>query len=199
MALPPRVEYPVACYLLSRRKHPEWLAVSRLLGGHDCKDDTRGRHGYGSFLEEAALAERGHEARERPEYRAIRRGWCFGGEVFRDRLIELAGEAMRGKGRTSFEPAPVREVSQAAARKLIERALGILKLPEADLPHLKKTDERKMLIAWLLKTRTTVSNQWISKQLSMGHHANASNAARFVARNPERRLATQRKQIESLF
>lgn len=42
---------------------------------------------------------------------------------------------------------------------MVARCLAELDLSLSDLPKLRKTDERKQLIAWLLKKRTTVSNQ----------------------------------------
>lgn len=185
-------------YGLPKRKRPEWLVVSRLLGEHDWRDDVRGRREYAEFLEECVLTERREEGRERPEYQAIRRGWFLGGEEFREKLIEMAGEVIKGKRRTSFEPTPVREVSQDAAKRLIARCLKELKLPESDLPGLKKTDERKMLIAWILTKQTTVGNEWISAQLVMGHYTNASNAVRVIGLARHRRLLAQRKRLESV-
>jgi hypothetical protein len=40
------------------------------------------------------------------------------------------------------------------------------------------TDLRKGALAWLVKTNTTVSNDWICKRLCMGHRTNVPNAKR---------------------
>ncbi|HVR35896.1 MAG TPA: transposase, partial [Methylomirabilota bacterium] len=81
-----RVEDPLRAYawssfaesLKAPGRRPEWLRVDRLLGEHGSrKDSAAGRAQFESRMEERRRAE------DVGAYRTIRRGWCFGDEIFR--------------------------------------------------------------------------------------------------------------------
>ena len=74
-------------YLKAPGKRPDWLKVNRLLGEHRiAKDSAVGRAQLEVQMEQRRAAE------DRQAYRAIRRGWCFGEEVFRKELLEQMAE-----------------------------------------------------------------------------------------------------------
>ena len=55
------------------------------------------------------------------------------------------------------------------------RMLG-LPLDKAELAGLRKSDVRKVQLAILLRTHTTVSNGWIAQKLAMGHPGSVSRS-----------------------
>lgn len=55
------------------------------------------------------------------------------------------------------------------------RMLG-LPLQQAELANLRKSDVRKVQLAILLRTHTTVSNGWIAQKLTMGHPGSVSRS-----------------------
>ena len=65
----------------SAGQRPEWLRVERVLGeGGVRKDNGAGRRQFKAGME----ARREQEMREEtPEWKPLRRGWCWGPEEFR--------------------------------------------------------------------------------------------------------------------
>ena len=55
---------------------------------------------------------------------------------------------------------------------------GHLRQLDTPLTVLRKGDARKKVIAWLVRRKTAVKNEWISSRLYMG---NVSNLSRYVA------------------
>ena len=72
-------------YLKPPEQRPRWLRVDRLLGElHIPKDSVAGREELENHLEARRAQEDGVELKK------IRRGWCLGGETFRQELLEQA-------------------------------------------------------------------------------------------------------------
>ena len=68
------------------------------------------------------------------------------------------------------------------------KAIG---LNTKELQATRKSDPRKQVIAWLVRTQTTVTNRWVSNELNMGHEMNVSKAVRLVEEG-ERKKALAR-------
>ena len=82
-------------YLKPPEQRPRWLRVDRLLGElHIPKDSLAGREELENYLEVRRAQEDGGELKK------IRRGWCLGGETFRQELLEQA-RAVAGADRVS--------------------------------------------------------------------------------------------------
>lgn len=68
----------------------------------------------------------------------------------------------------------------------------------ADPFPLKNTRLEKQAVAWLLKTKTTVTGVWLAERLNMGHRVNASKAiSRFRNSNERSVRDIQRKMRQS--
>ena len=50
-----------------------------------------------------------------------------------------------------------------------------LGVDSSELPSMKKTAAEKIAIAWLIRSRTCVSQGWIAERLQMGHPVNVSS------------------------
>ena len=90
------------------------------------------------------------------EWKSLRRGWYVGGELFRDRLEELAEAALSGRKRSSYRSEGLRKHDEGAAAGLLEKAAKSLGMDMDRLRALRKNDARKQAVAWLLRTRTSV-------------------------------------------
>jgi hypothetical protein len=146
-------------YLLGAPKRPGWLRVDRLLGEYDIpKDSPAGRQ----RLEQALEARRGSEVGG--EFKAIRRGWCLGGEAFRQELLAqmsgVMGAEHYGEERT--------ETAVARAEQIIAEELGRRGWPEAELRMRRKGDPAKVALAARLRAETTLTVGWIAERLAMG-------------------------------
>jgi putative transposase len=75
-------------YLKTPGKRWPWLRVDRVLGEWGIRrDNAAGRR----ELEER-MEERKEEGKGSSFWKQLRRGWCFGGQDFRERLLEMIGE-----------------------------------------------------------------------------------------------------------
>ena len=82
-------------YLKPSEQRPRWLRVDRLLGElHIPKDSNAGREELENYLEVRRAQEDGGELKN------VRRGWCLGGETFRQELLEQA-RTVAGESRVS--------------------------------------------------------------------------------------------------
>ena len=149
--------YPL--YLQPPRRRPAWLRVDRLLGEwRISKDDARGRRRFGAEMESRRSGEAGEE------FKAVRRGWCLGGEAFRQELLEQIAE-QRGAFHYGEELA---ESAEQRARRLMDGALKKKGWTGRDLKGMRKGDLFKVRLAERLRAETTVPLAWIAEQLHMG-------------------------------
>lgn len=162
-------------------QRPEWLAVERTLGTLGLTDDLSGRGQYRRLMQKRVLE---ISESETPwsvdeQWAKIRRGWCFGGDEFRDEMVEVLDGVMAGKRRDSFVGDEARKHDMLEARRLLQEAMALVGLRAEALAALKKSDPRKMAVAWFIRRNTAVRNEWISDQLHMGR---VSKMSYFVKR-----------------
>jgi putative transposase len=152
-------------YLLAASRRPAWLRVDRLLGEHGIpKDSPAGRKELEGRLEAQRAAE------ETGEYQPIRRGWCLGGEAFREELLAKMSER-RSAEHYGTERA---ESDAAKAERIVREELKRRKWTEADLKRRAKGDAGKVRIARRLRAETVMTVAWIAERLHLGsrHYAN---------------------------
>ena len=114
------------------------------------------------------------------EWEKIRRGWVFGSAEFRREMEAAVDGAMRGRRRDSYAGEMVNRHDVHEAERLLDTGLKACGLTHDDLANLKKGDDRKKVIAWLIRRNTSVRNEWISKALVMGHSSSVSRNVRLV-------------------
>ena len=66
--------------------------------------------------------------------------------------------------------------NECEAERLLFGALCVLGITEVELLGLKNNSLEKQVIAWLLKSHTTVTGVWIADRLEMGDRSNVSRA-----------------------
>ena len=147
------------------RKRPSWLTGEWVVAGFGESDSISGRRRYREALEQRALEERKGGAIEEGMLKALRRGWCFGSDEFRERLLKLP--VVRGTPKHSGGQIQ-HSHDEKEAMRLIESGLKALKLTRQQLWTLPKGDSRKIAVAFVVKKRTVMTNGWIAGLLNMG-------------------------------
>jgi hypothetical protein len=95
---------------------------------------------------------------------AARRGWCLGGEQFRQ---ELLAQVDRQLGALHFGPERA-ESQEARAERQVQEELQRLGWKETDLAARRKGDPAKVRLAQRLRQETPMTLAWIALRLQMG-------------------------------
>jgi putative transposase len=175
------------------RKRPVCLHAEWVLEQWGEKDNARGRRGYREAMERYATSERkGGDTSDEGMLKALRRGWCFGSEEFRQRMLEMVGGEVKK---------PVREIrvahNEQEAESLIAVGLKAVGLCAEDLAKIPKGDPRKIAIATVVKQRTIVGNEWIARHLQMGAPGRVSRYCSEAGERPEvERLVRRIKNVK---
>lgn len=160
-------------WYVARSGRPDWFDADRVLGELGLEDNAGGRKLYAERMRARAVDERAE--RNAAENEGLRRGWCLGGASFRERVLGLL-EKRDGKFSKAkeIEGAVRRNHDANEARRVLVEAMSCLGLKEVELIQLKRSDSRKLAIARIIRRRTSVPNQWIVRELSLGHVSNVS-------------------------
>jgi len=164
------------CGYVQPANRPEFLVVKRVLESHGFLDDASGRSLYRNYMKRRILeilhSSDPNEADE--QWSKIRRGWAFGSDEFRIRIQKTLDKTVGGKRRDSFMGEEIRAHDETEAERLFQEGLKCCGLTEADLPGLRKGDDRKKVIAWHIRKKTSVRTGWITTRLKMGVTSNFS-------------------------
>jgi len=164
------VSYPWSSFpahVCPPRKRPAWLKSEWVLAGVGEADVARGRNAYREVMEKRAEEERDGGAIEEGMLKALRRGWCFGSEVFREAILDRLESPVRqehGNSRSGISGSH----NEREAERLIALGLKELGMDREDLQKLPKGSAQKIALASVVKQRTLVTNAWLAAQLRMG-------------------------------
>ena len=155
----------------AKGKGPDWLECDKLLRAFELAEDGRGRRAYTAWLE-ACAAQNGGKIDEEA-MKALRRGWYLGKPDFSQRLMGLLDSKRR---KNSPANGAHQSHGKAEAERLAAEALAALGISSErkDLERMRKGDQAKILVAVLLRKKTTAGNEWIAERLCMGHHGSVS-------------------------
>ncbi len=168
-------DYPwssLPAYLSLPRARPDWLEVEDVLGELGLQDKACDRRAYGKRLEERA-----REGMEPGELRRLRRGWVFGGETFRDRVLDWMEMKRLGAKRKVRREQTDADHGRRHAERLIKEMTESLGVREAELLAGRKGDWRKRAIAHRVRQETSVSLGWLGQRLQMGSEGYVSRMA----------------------
>ena len=102
----------------------------------------------------------------------LRRGWYFGSERFRERLVAKLEKLKPGSPsenrRKGYSAAQVRDHGKKEAERVIAVTAQVFGLKRSDWERLPKGDWRKGLVAGLIRERALVPNAWLAQRLRMG-------------------------------
>jgi REP element-mobilizing transposase RayT len=168
-------------------KPPEWLELDRVLRAFELARDGRGRRAYVAWLE-ARAANAGGEI-DAAATAALKRGWYLGEEKFRDRLLAMVDRAKGVKSRaTRSRGGVLRDHGERDAERLVVEGSAVLGLPadRMELEKIKKGDERKAMLAVMIRRHTGASTVWIAKRLAMGSPGSVSRVTGAVRKDPKK-------------
>jgi len=160
------------------RNRPPWLEASRVLGVHGEADTPAGRRRYCAALEKRAAQEAKGRLTASAQWEPVRSAWAIGSEEFRRRLRKQWTDA----GQNTADLIPARHDEDEASRLLQE---GLAILQPGDLQLLRKNHPVKAALATHLKGRTTVTNAWLGRHLSMGSDSQVSRLSHSATDLPE--------------
>ena len=165
--------YPA--YVGKVRKPFPWLTREKVLKTWGLSgSDNSSLLEYRQKLERVMKFDKDPQAGRRGEFEeSPKKGWFLGSDLFKAKLDNLV------KGRTekdTFRGEQRRDHGISEAERLLTIYLRSLDIQEEDLIKSKNTRLEKQAVAWVLKTKTTVTGVWIAERLQMGHRVNASKA-----------------------
>ena len=141
------------------RHRPAWLRVDRCwAAGRSPPGRAAGRRQFARLTEERRREDLARE------FKPVERGWCLGGEEFRQELLAAAA----GRIRATHYGSERREAQEAKAVRLIREEMNRLGWNAAALGERRKGDEQKVRLAARLRKETTMSLKWIAQRLEMG-------------------------------
>ena len=161
-------------YVKPPGKRRDWVAVTRGLEQLEYPDTVAGRRRHLEWLEACVdwddPGTAGDELSEGQSLQAtFRRGWYFGSESFREKLVELLRRdepRVSEKRRKGLSAAQNRDHGVTEARRIL--ALAEQEFGLTDWSSLKKGDWRKGLVAGIIRKRSLVANSWLAEELDMG-------------------------------
>jgi putative transposase len=180
------------------RKRPGWLETTTGFQVTGCADTASGRREFLKMLEQRVdwrnprLAGTTFPDHSKPHlalYSSLRRGWFFGSEDFREKLLKMLSQRpARIEKANGYHGTQLNDYAEKQARALIRAALEHFRVELTTLRRARKGDWRKGFIAALIRTHTTMKLDWIAQQLSMGTRAGVSR----LASEARERLAADR-------
>ena len=184
--------YPA--YIPKEKQGPHWLETSKTYRsfGLDPQNENTPRS-YEHHLLRKMKFEGDPDAGRRGEFEELNaKKWYVGSEAFLKRLSEQLSQAEKGD---NYRGEQRQEHTQEAAKRSLEQCLNVLDLTEEELKNLKPVDPRKQLIAWKLKTTTSVTGVWICKQIDMGHRSNLSRALKKIRETKDEDLMKLKEKV----
>ncbi len=192
-------DYQWSSYLpyLRPSKRPEWLCVDKVLSCLNVRDNIKGRGWYRRYMQSRVHEMAGLKDLTDfdPDWSKIRRGWCLGEQVFRDRLLDYLEKFRCGKKASSLAGEEIHCHNERQAEKLLSSGIKVLGLSHASLQAMPKGARQKQVLAWLIRTRTTVSNEWVSHHLFSGHPDGVSRFVSRIGMTEDKSLIAMKKKV----
>jgi hypothetical protein len=168
-------------YLSEPGGRPPWLETERGFGVTGCMDTATGRREFLSVLETrvdwrapgkaGVILRDGDETPKLGIHVSLRRGWYFGSQQFKEKILELAGakiEAATKRKANGYTGGEVAAHAEERALRIWKKGLEYFEIEESELDELARSDWRKGVIAGLIQQETTMRLDWISEHLKMG-------------------------------
>ena len=174
-------------YLCSPRKRPKWAHVEMAFPLFGLKDNAAGRRGFLERLELRVQEESARSCGARtPEGQSLqstlRRGWYFGSQAFRERLLALLpktdADVRTDQGQHYEGAVLMRDAAEEKAERIFIRELRAAGLTEKALRERPRSEPVKWQIARTMRTETTVSLGWIARRLDLGSASNVCHKMR---------------------
>ncbi|VGO20675.1 transposase [Pontiella sulfatireligans] len=158
---------------------PEWLESDRVFAAHGLVGSGKEkRRIYSGIMEirTSEILEGGVSEKLEEEWKELRRGWYLGGDLFRDELMERADLSVQGRKRESYRNEGMRRHDESEALRLLSQAITELQTSLSDLKGMKQSDPVKQAVAWWVKSRSVIGDEWLCNRLNMGARSNIHRA-----------------------
>lgn len=160
-------------YLHNKRKRPPFLdCTGALEAAGGLADTPQGRKQYAKYLKWLVEDD---TARKEMAFDKMCRGWAIGTKDFKKALLEKLEDAKqedeKGEGSDAvarYYGEGLREANRLRWEMLLEKGLSSLGKNAACIATDLKSAEWKVMLAALLKQKTSATNLWIAGELRMG-------------------------------
>lgn len=180
-------------YLSAPRGRPKWMEAAMGLNVSGCKDTPKGRREFLEMLEErvdwkhpskaGAVYCQGEGRPKLAVHAALRRGWVFGSQEFREKMLKLLSRQLRRASRKKadgYHGQEIMEHGERQAEALLKAGMEYFKLDATQLRQARKSDLRKGQLAEIIQAETTVKLDWISERIGMGTRSGCCKTIRKV-------------------
>lgn len=178
-------------YAQSPSKRPPWLAAVEGLDLLGSPDTVAGRRRFIERLDGFIRSERGDPlAGDVPLSKQFERGWFWGSEVFRERLVARIEKMGNRKSRNyrSRQEGPAKEHGKKRATEIMTEGAKHYGVTEEELRRDLRGDWRRSSVAWAIAKETSVPQAWIAEHLNLKSAANASQQVRRFHQVPDKEL-----------
>lgn len=184
-------------FLKPKRSRPRWLVCERVLGALGFADErAEERKRYGRWLEARARAVMcGAGEQEQAAYIQVRRGWCLGGEAFKEKVLGAVEARLKGKKRASFGGRILKAHDEHVALQMIKEGWEELGIEQDAFLRMPKSAPRKGGVAWLLRNRTVMTYDWIGRALGMGSRINIYRQVKVIEEGRSREARRIRNRL----
>lgn len=142
---------------------PPFLSFeASLAGAGELADCGRGWTKYEQYLSWLAEDEPGMKAMH---FGQMSKGWAFGSRQFKESLLEDEGRTATVIALSGRDAVKMRELAWSAT---LTKAMKVLGKKRPEIAKGRKSEDWKVAVAGVLKTRQFCRNGWIAEQLNMG-------------------------------
>tara|TARA_R110000850_G_scaffold141810_1_gene263829 strand:- start:1745 stop:2809 length:1065 start_codon:yes stop_codon:yes gene_type:complete len=181
-------EYPwssiASGYGVAPGKRASWLSAAEGLSLFQERDTVAGRKRFVDRLDRWAASEAGESAgfaeKEGQSLQStLRRGWYWGSEHFKEKLLETYGQERIKQNKRGLKGSPaVRDHALKGAEEIIREGCLHFGMEEAEIREGRRGDLKKASLAWAIWKQTSAPQSWIAERLALKSAANVSQTVR---------------------
>ncbi|MEM1223392.1 MAG: transposase [Verrucomicrobiota bacterium] len=172
-------------YLFNKRKRPSFLdSTGALSMAGGLADNPKGRIKYEDYLKWLSSD---NAAQKEFAFEKMCRGWAIGTKDFKKALLKEAKQSKDdgNGGKVSergtiprYDGESLREANELQWELLLEKGLSVMEKDSEAIANDKKSASWKVLLAALIKQKSSATNVWITQKLNMG---TADAVSRYVS------------------
>ena len=184
-------------YALPPSKRPAWLATEAGLDLFGEADTVAGRRRLVDRLDGFIRAEQSDpQVHDLPLSKHFERGWFWGSQDFRERLLSQLEKLDPKKSRNyrSRSAGPSKDHGEKRAHEILAEGAAHYGMSEITLREDRRGDWTRSSVAWALAKETNVPHAWIAEKLNLKSVPNASQQIRRFHREPVKALPKEVKQ-----
>jgi REP element-mobilizing transposase RayT len=187
-------------------KRTQWIDVEGVLAVYGFKDTARDRRKFVDRLDARIRSEEAEqcglpELEGRSLHSTLRRGWYWGSQDFREKLLSRIGRKENSSSNRNYSSSTQgKDQSRREAEAILAKAVSHFNLEGADpVGSLKRGDHRKVAIAWAIWRRTSMPQTWIADRTGLKTAANVSQQVRRYSGLADRKLSAEERVWRSFF